>query len=226
MFDLEEVEQTGIGPHETILAGIGSAEAKITTPPASGHNAWHGWHAKIASRRKASRGEVAAPVLPARPMLARVVPLEDLPALLAQDARLMGLDLGTKTIGLALSDVKRTIASSLLTIERTKFRADAKQLLALAAEYGAGGFVVGLPVNMDGSEGARAQSTRAFVRNLAALTELPLALWDERLTTATVTRTLIEADTSRRRRAALVDKMAAAYLLQGALDRLGYGPPA
>ncbi len=159
-------------------------------------------------------------------MPARVVPLEHLPALLAKDARLIGLDLGEKTIGLALSDVNKTIASPLLTIARTKFRADAKQLLALAAEHGAGGFVVGLPVNMDGSEGARAQSTRAFVRNLAALTELPLALWDERLSTAAVTRTLIEADASRKRRAALVDKMAAAYLLQGALDRLGYGHPA
>jgi putative Holliday junction resolvase len=159
-------------------------------------------------------------------MPARVVPLEDLPALLAKDARLIGLDLGEKTIGLALSDVNKTIASPLLTIARTKFRADAKQLLALAAEHGAGGFVVGLPVNMDGSEGARAQSTRAFVRNLAALTELPLAFWDERLSTAAVTRTLLEADTSRQRRAALVDKMAAAYLLQGALDRLGYGSPA
>jgi putative Holliday junction resolvase len=159
-------------------------------------------------------------------MPARVVPLEHLPALLAKDARLIGLDLGEKTIGLALSDVNKTIASPLLTIARTKFRADAKELLALAAEHGAGGFVVGLPVNMDGSEGARAQSTRAFVRNLAALTELPLALWDERLSTAAVTRTLIEADTSRQRRAALVDKMAAAYLLQGALDRLGYGSPA
>jgi putative Holliday junction resolvase len=159
-------------------------------------------------------------------MPARVVPLEDLPALLAKDARLIGLDLGEKTIGLALSDVNKTIASPLLTIARTKFRADAEQLLALAAEHGAGGFVVGLPVNMDGSEGARAQSTRAFVRNLAALTELPLAFWDERLSTAAVTRTLLEADTSRARRAALVDKMAAAYLLQGALDRLGYGSPA
>ena len=159
-------------------------------------------------------------------MPARVVPLEDMPALLAKDARLIGLDLGTKTIGLALSDVNKTIASPLLTIARTKFRADAKELLALADEHGAGGFVVGLPIHMDGSEGARAQSTRAFVRNLAALTELPIALWDERLSTAAVTRTLLEADTSRQRRAELVDKMAAAYLLQGALDRLGYGPPA
>lgn len=132
----------------------------------------------------------------------------------------MGFDLGTKTIGLALSDVNRTIASPLTTIRRTKFSADAARILALAAAHGVGGFVIGLPVNMDGSEGPRAQATRAFARNLAALDDRPIAYWDERLTTAAVTRTLLEADASRRRRGQLVDKMAAAYILQGALDRM------
>jgi putative Holliday junction resolvase len=156
-------------------------------------------------------------------MPAEIVALEDLPARLALGARLLGLDLGEKTIGLALSDVRRTIASPLETIERTKFRADAERLLKLARLHKVGALVVGLPLNMNGSEGPRAQAARAFVRNLAPLTELPVAFWDERLSTAAVTRTLIAADASRRRRAALVDKMAAAYLLQGALDRMGYG---
>jgi putative Holliday junction resolvase len=146
--------------------------------------------------------------------------LPDLPARLARDARLMGIDLGTRTIGLALSDMARKIASPLLTIRRKKFTADAGQLLELCAEHGVGGLVIGLPVNMDGSEGPRAQATRAFAANLARLTELPIAYWDERLSTAAVTRVLLEADASRKRRAELVDKMAAAYILQGALDRL------
>jgi putative Holliday junction resolvase len=151
-----------------------------------------------------------------------VVELADLPPLVAH-ARLFGLDLGEKTIGIALSDARRTIASPLETLKRTKFQPDAVRLLQLARLHGVGGFVIGLPRNMDGSEGAAAQSARAFGRNLAALTDLPIAFWDERLSTAAVTRTLIEADTSRKRRAALVDKLAAAYILQGALDRLGYG---
>lgn len=151
-----------------------------------------------------------------------VVELADLPPLVAY-ARLFGLDLGEKTIGIALSDARRTIASPLETLKRTKFQPDAARLLQLARLHGVGGFVIGLPRNMDGSEGAAAQSARAFGRNLAALTDLPIAFWDERLSTAAVTRTLIEADTSRKRRAALVDKLAAAYILQGALDRLGYG---
>jgi putative Holliday junction resolvase len=154
-------------------------------------------------------------------MSAPLVALAELPALLPKDARILGLDLGEKTIGLALSDVGRAIASPLETIRRTKFRADAERLLALARLHGAGALVVGLPLNMNGSEGPRAQAARAFVRNLAPLTELPIAFWDERLSTAAVTRTLLEADTSRRRRAALVDKLAAAFILQGALDRLG-----
>ena len=156
-------------------------------------------------------------------MPAQIVALEGLPSLLAPQARLLGVDLGDKTIGLALSDTRRTIASPLETLKRTKFRADAERLLALAKRHDVGALVVGLPRNMDGSEGPRAQSTRAFVKNLAPLTTLAIAFWDERLSTAAVTRTLIAADASRKRRAALVDKMAAAYILQGALDRLGYG---
>jgi len=135
---------------------------------------------------------------------------------------LMGLDLGTKTIGLAISDAGRRIASPLLTIQRTKFKADAEALLRHAVENAAVALVLGLPLNMDGSEGPRVQATRAFARNLAGLTALPIAFWDERLSTAAVTRTLLDADASRKRRAALVDKMAAAYILQGALDRLRY----
>jgi putative Holliday junction resolvase len=134
--------------------------------------------------------------------------------------RLMGIDAGTKTLGLALSDVSRRIASPLETIRRTKFKADAERLLGLARQHGVGGIVVGLPLNMDGSEGPRAQGVRAFARTLAGLTDLPIAFWDERLSTAAVTRTLLEADASRARRAELVDKMAAAYILQGLLDRL------
>jgi len=153
-------------------------------------------------------------------MSAETHPLEALAAQLAPGQRLMGLDLGTKTIGLALSDVSLTIASPLETVRRTKFREDAAALVALAGRHRVGGLVLGLPVNMDGSEGPRAQATRAFARNLAGLTPLPLAFWDERLSTAAVERMLIEANRSRARRAELVDKMAAAYILQGALDRL------
>ncbi|HVT56727.1 MAG TPA: Holliday junction resolvase RuvX [Xanthobacteraceae bacterium] len=154
-------------------------------------------------------------------MPAQIVELAALEALLPKDARLFGIDLGEKTIGLALSDVRRTIASPFETLKRTKFRADAERLLALAKLHEVGGFVIGLPRNMDGSEGPRAQSTRAFVRNLAPLTGLPICFWDERLSTAAVTRTLLEANASRARRAALVDKLAAAYILQGALDCMG-----
>jgi putative Holliday junction resolvase len=133
---------------------------------------------------------------------------------------LLGLDLGTRTIGLAISDVGRRIASPMLTIRRTRFGADAASLLAQAAAHEVAGLVLGLPINMNGSEGPRSQATRAFARNLAGLTELPLLFWDERLSTAAVTRTLIDADASRRRRGQLIDKLAAAYILQGALDRL------
>ena len=132
--------------------------------------------------------------------------------------RLMGLDLGTRTIGLALSDVGRQIASPLETIRRVKFTPDARRLADLCAEHGVGGLVVGLPLNMDGSEGPRVQSTRSFVRNLEHLLPLPVLFYDERLSTAAVTRMLIGADTSRVRRSELVDKLAAAYILQGCLD--------
>src|SRR5205823_9654089 len=131
---------------------------------------------------------------------------------------LLGLDLGTKTIGVAISDITRRIASPLETIHRRKFSEDAKRLMELAAREKAGLIVLGLPLNMDGSEGPRAQSTRAFARNLAKLTSLPIAFWDERLSTAAIQRMLIGADTSRARRAEIVDKLAAAYILQAALD--------
>lgn len=138
---------------------------------------------------------------------------------LAHRDRLIGVDLGTKTIGLALSDVERCIATPLETIKRTKFTADAQRIKALAERHGVGGLVFGLPLNMDGTEGPRAQSTRAFVRNLRPILPLPVLFWDERMSTMVVTRTLLDADASRARRADLVDKMAAAYILQGALDR-------
>ncbi|RME96288.1 MAG: Holliday junction resolvase RuvX [Alphaproteobacteria bacterium] len=134
--------------------------------------------------------------------------------------RLLGLDLGTKTIGLALSDVSRTVATPLETIRRTKFTRDAELLREKIASHGVGGLVLGLPINLDGSEGRRAQATRAFARNLAKVIDTPLVFWDERLSTAAAERTLLEADTSRAKRAAAIDKMAAAYILQGALDRL------
>jgi putative holliday junction resolvase len=136
-------------------------------------------------------------------------------------ARLIGIDLGTKTLGLALSDVTRSIASGLTTLQRTRFAADAARLLALAAEHGVGGFVIGLPINLDGSHGPRAQATRAFARNLGRLTPLPMLLWDERLSTAAAERSLLEADASRKRRAEVIDKVAATLILQSALDRLG-----
>lgn len=134
--------------------------------------------------------------------------------------RLMGVDLGEKTIGLALSDVERRLASPLETIRRSKFAQDAERMLALCDAYQVAALVVGLPLNMDGGEGPRAQATRAFVRNMSALTRRPFAFWDERLSTAAVTRDLIAQDVSRAKRAAVIDKMAAAYILQGALDRL------
>jgi putative holliday junction resolvase len=142
-------------------------------------------------------------------------------AALPRHARLLGVDLGTKTLGLALSDVERRIASPLETLERSKFTADAKKIQALVARFGIGAIVFGLPLNMDGTEGPRAQATRAFARNLAALIRLPMLFWDERLSTAAVNRMLIDFDTTRRRRAALVDKMAAAYILQGFLEARG-----
>lgn len=139
---------------------------------------------------------------------------------LSPDSRLIGLDLGEKTIGVAVSDTRLTVASPRVTLKRGKFSADASILEKLIAEEGAGGVVIGLPLNMDGSEGPSAQSARAFARNFAARSPVPILLWDERLSTAAVTRTLLEADASRKRRGEVVDKMAAAYILQGALDAL------
>ena len=152
-----------------------------------------------------------------------VVDLADLPAALPPRTPLFGLDLGEKTIGVAVSDITRLIASPLVLIRKTKFTDDAGQLLRLMDERGARGVVIGLPVNMDGTEGSRCQSSRAFGRNLLRLREdLTVAYWDERLSSAAVNRMLIaEADMTRARRADLVDKAAAAYILQGALDRLG-----
>jgi putative Holliday junction resolvase len=130
----------------------------------------------------------------------------------------LGIDLGNKTIGIAVSDTTRRIASPRETIQRRKFNEDVERLLRIASESKVGLFILGLPLNMDGSEGPRAQSTRAFARNLAKLSPIPIAFWDERLSTAAVERMLIEADTSRARRAEVVDKLAAAYILQSALD--------
>jgi putative Holliday junction resolvase len=134
--------------------------------------------------------------------------------------RLIGIDAGTKTIGLALSDVTRTIGSALETIRRTKFSVDALRLLDLAREHAIVGFVLGLPYNLDGTEGPRAQGTRAFARNVNALSPLPILFWDERLTTSQAERMLIEADASRKRRGEVIDKLAATLILQGALDRM------
>jgi putative holliday junction resolvase len=153
-------------------------------------------------------------------MPAPVLPLIEAAAVLPAQGALIGLDLGTKTIGVAVSDPARRVATGVETISRKAFTADATRLLALATERRATGFVLGLPINMDGSEGVRAQSTRAFARNLAKLTELPIALWDERLSTAAVERELIGADVSRARRAKVIDEHAAMFILQGALDRL------
>ena len=146
--------------------------------------------------------------------------IEDLAKRLGGVQRLMGIDLGTKTIGLALSDVERRLATPLETLKRGKFSADAAKLLARAKQFDVAAFVIGLPLNMDGSEGPRVQATRAFARNLSARAAIPCVFWDERLSTAAVTRALIAQDVSRAKRAEVVDRMAAAYILQGALDRL------
>ena len=139
---------------------------------------------------------------------------------------LAGLDLGTKTIGVAVSDVTRSVATPLQTLPRRKFSADAQALLEICKGRGIKALIVGLPRNMDGSEGPRAQSTRAFARNLEKLTDLPIAFWDERLSTVAAERALLEADASRARRAEVIDHVAAGYILQGALDRLAYLRPA
>lgn len=155
-----------------------------------------------------------------RDVTAPICTLVDAAALLPPRGALLGLDIGTKTIGVATSDADRRLATGVETIARKTFTADAARLLALAGERRCAGFVLGLPLNMDGSEGPRAQSVRAFARNLAKLTDLPLAFWDERLSTVAVERELIAADVSRSKRAAVIDEHAAVFILQGALDRL------
>lgn len=153
-------------------------------------------------------------------MPAPTLPLIDAIALWPPRGTLIGLDLGTKTIGVAASDPERRLATGVETVRRTTFTVDAARLGQLAAERRACGFILGLPLNMDGSEGPRAQSTRAFARNFARLTELPIAFWDERLSTAAVERELIAADASRSKRSKVIDEHAAIFILQGALDRL------
>jgi putative Holliday junction resolvase len=149
--------------------------------------------------------------------------LDGLRLALRRNARLLGLDVGTKTIGLALSDIAQTIATPLETIRRTKFTIDAERLRTIAAEHDVGGFIIGLPISMDGSEGPRCQSVRQFTTNLLAIVDLPTGLWDERLSTAAVQRMMTsEADLTRKRRAGLVDKLAAAYILQGAIDAMNH----
>lgn len=155
-----------------------------------------------------------------------VLDILDLPAALPPYAPVVGLDPGEKTIGVAVSDVTRTVASPLDLIHRTKFTDDAEKLFKLMESRGAMGIVIGLPVNMDGTEGVRCQSNRALARNLLRLKDIPIAFWDERLSTAAVTRVLIdEHDVNRKRRAEVVDKMAAAWILQGALERLRNAAP-
>jgi putative holliday junction resolvase len=149
-----------------------------------------------------------------------IVSLEELARMLSPGQRLLGLDLGEKTIGLALTDTLLTVATPLKTLKRGKFTADAVIIKALIADHGIGAIIVGLPLNMNGSAGPSAQSAQAFARNFAGVSDCPVVLVDERLSTAAVTRTLLDADASRLRRRAVVDKMAAAYVLQGALDRL------
>ncbi|MDF2234062.1 Holliday junction resolvase RuvX [Albimonas sp. CAU 1670] len=143
-----------------------------------------------------------------------------MPALLPRDAQLVGLDLGDRTIGLAVSDGRRRIATPLSTVRRKKFRADVERMFEALGGRQVGGWVLGLPVNMAGDEGPRCQSTRAFARNFARLTPAPILLWDERLSTVAAERALLEGDASRRKRAEVIDHVAAAYILQGALDRL------
>jgi putative Holliday junction resolvase len=149
-----------------------------------------------------------------------LVEIHDLPGLLAPNATLAGLDLGTKTIGVAVSDRSLAFAHPRPVITRTKFGKDAAALLKMLTADRVGAVVVGLPVNMDGTEGPRAQASRAFVRNMAGLTDLPFVFWDERLSTVAAERTLIEMDFSRKRRDGMIDSAAASFILQGALDRL------
>jgi len=147
-------------------------------------------------------------------------PFEEFAAALPPMSALIGLDLGDKTIGVAVSDRIGAAATPIETIRRKKFTPDAERLLQFARNREVGGILLGLPRNMDGSEGPRCQATRAFARNLARMTELPIGFWDERLSTVAAERALLEADTSRKRRAELIDHVAASYILQGALDRM------
>ena len=149
-------------------------------------------------------------------------PFETLADVAPRPGALMGLDLGTATIGVAVSDAFQSVATPLETVRRKKFGVDADRLLAIAENRSIVGMVLGLPLNMDGSKGPRCQSTRAFARNLAARTELPIAFWDERLSTVAAERALLEADTTRKRRGEVIDHVAASYILQGALDRLNH----
>ncbi len=148
--------------------------------------------------------------------------VEEFATTLPRFGALAGLDLGTKTIGVAVSDRMRAVASPLRTIRREKFTLDAAELMKITAEREIAGIVLGLPMNMDGSEGPRCQSTRAFARNLEKLTDLPITFWDERLSTVAAERALLEADMSRKRRAETIDHVAAGFILQGALDRLAH----
>ena len=186
----------------------------------------------LAFRMNRKHGRAGPTLEPKAPFMARKkkktpidIPLDALMAGLKPGQKLLGLDLGTKTIGLAISDSGRMIASPLETISRKKFTQDAERLLTICTEQSVGGFVLGMPLNMDGSEGPRAQATRDFYMSLRDLWRereqkpIPVTFWDERLSTVAVTRTLLDADTSRARRDEVVDKMAASFILQGALDR-------
>jgi putative Holliday junction resolvase len=146
----------------------------------------------------------------------------DLPQILEKSQRVLGLDVGTKTIGLALSDTRRMVATPLRTIRRTRFKADAAEVLREVDTHGVGALAIGLPIALDGRESPRSQSVRQFARNLLEIRDLPVVFWDERLSTAAVERAMIEADLTRRRRSEIIDRTAAAYILQGLLDRLAH----
>ena len=146
----------------------------------------------------------------------------DLPQILKKDQRVLGLDVGTKTIGLALSDTLLMVATPLRTVRRTRFKTDAAEVLREVDAHGVGALAIGLPISLEGRESPRSQSVRQFARNLLAIRELPVVFWDERLSTAAVERTMIEADLTRRRRSEIIDRTAAAYILQGLLDRLAH----
>jgi putative Holliday junction resolvase len=152
--------------------------------------------------------------------MSNIIEITDVPSLHSRNKRLMGLDLGTKTIGIAISDVRLTIATARETLQRKKFTLDAQYLIAMAEKEDIFAFVLGLPLNMDGSEGPRVQATRAFVRSMAGLTDMPFLLWDERLSTVAAEEAMLAFDVSRKKRAEKIDAVAAAFILQGALDRL------